>query len=279
MATDFPISPAAVELLDAEVWAQLHGEFAAAAGPAFALVKRVGRATILASPAFDVVAINRAMGFGFDEPFNERQLSEIREFFREHGTRPWFIEYSPHASMDPAMLVAAGGEQAPPRLVKLASYLRGLPSLRIPAMDIREVHQAEASLFMDLVGSQLGVPEPVRPGIASTIGRPGWRYYFVCVDDKPVAGAALFTSGEGAWLGMAGTLPEYRNRGIQTALLAKRIEDAVAVGCAWVSAEAFAETVARNPSLHNMKRFGLLELYQKSWYRFHGGADRAEQVG
>jgi GNAT superfamily N-acetyltransferase len=127
---------------------------------------------------------------------------------------------------------------------------------------------------MDLVGSQLGVPESVRPGIVSTLGQPAWRFYFATSDQGPVAGAAMFVDGDGAWFGLAGTLPEYRHRGAQTALLARRIADAKAAACRWISAETSPETLGPNPSLRNMKRFGMRELYHRPWYRFHEDGSR-----
>src|SRR5699024_8755589 len=121
---------------------------------------------------------------------------------------------------------------------------------------------------MDIVGSQLSVPERVRPAIVSTIGQPGWHFYFAVADDRPVAGAAMYTGRDGAWFGWAATLPEYRNRGAQTALLVRRIRDAEQAGCRWISAEAIPESQAPNPSLWNMKRLGLRELYHRPLYRF-----------
>jgi len=121
---------------------------------------------------------------------------------------------------------------------------------------------------MDLVGSQLGVPERVRPGLVSTIGQLGWHFYFALAAKRPVAGAAVYVDGDGAWFGLAATLPEYRNRGAQTALLLHRIAEAKAAGCRSIGAEAAPDSVAPNPSLRNMKRLGLRELYHRPWYRF-----------
>jgi hypothetical protein len=46
--------------------------------------------------------------------------------------------------------------------------------------------------------------------------------------------------------------------------MARRITDAVAHGCDWVTTETGAETAEHpNPSLHNMRRSGLTELYER----------------
>jgi hypothetical protein len=264
-------SGAESELLEATAWAALHGRFGMRAGSDVATVRRWGRAAALASRAANIVAVNRAIGFGFERRLDRAQLEEIRAFYREQKKARWFLECSPHASIDMAAVEDAGGEIGG-TLVKLAANLTDLADLPAPRVDIVNASRSDASTFMDLVGTQLGVPEELRFGIVSTIGEPRWHFYFVVLDGQPVAGAAMFIQGDGAWLGNAGTLPEYRNRGAQAALLVRRVQDARRAGCRWASAEAFPETGEPNPSLRNMKRLGLREMYHRPWYRFQESA-------
>ena len=270
-------SSADVELLEATAWAQLHGRFGLEAGDGVASVKRIGKATILASGAADIVAVNRAIGFGFERPLDAEQLSEIRRFYREHGKTRWFLECSPDATIDQAAVSAAGGVMGH-SLIKLVADLEDLVAPPPPPIDIVLATRSDARCFMDLVGSQLGVPELLRPGIASTIGEPGWYFHFAIADGQPVAGAAMCVEGDGAWLGLAGTLPEYRNRGAQSALLLRRMQDAKSAGAHWLSAENFPEDGESNPSLRNMTRLGLQELYRRPWYRFDETAGTKEST-
>jgi hypothetical protein len=88
-------------------------------------------------------------------------------------------------------------------------------------------------------------------------------------DERPVAGAAMFVKDGSAWFGVAGTVAEARNRGAQTALLARRLHDAKRLGCSWVTAETSPETPERrNPSYHNMLRVGLRVAYLRDKYLF-----------
>jgi hypothetical protein len=256
-----------VELLEAQAWAELHGAFALSSGEHVAAVKRWGRATTLVAQNLDTVAVNRAIGFGFERLLDREHLEELRTFYREAGKSRWFLDCSPHASIDQAMLVSAGGVLRD-SVVKLVAALDDIAEPAIPSVRVVDVGAGDATRFSSLIGPILGVPEPVRPGIVSTIGMPGWRFYFAVEDDRPVAGAAMFTHGDGAWFGMMAALPEFRQRGAQTALLARRIQDARANGCRWISAETAPETTGPNRSLRNMKRFGLRELYHRPWYRF-----------
>ena len=78
----------------------------------------------------------------------------------------------------------------------------------------------------------------------------------------------MFTDGDGAWFGLSATLPAHRNIGAQTALLSRRMRDASALGCDWVSAETHPTSADTNPSLRNMARAGMDVLYLRPWYRF-----------
>lgn len=66
--------------------------------------------------------------------------------------------------------------------------------------------------------------------------------------DGEVVGCGSVQPAEGvAWLGGAATRPEYRRQGVQSALLAYRIDKAQATGCDLVAATALSgSTSARN---------------------------------
>ena len=83
MASLESIPAAEVELLEAQAWAELHGQFGLDKGTEFAVVRRWGRSTALASQIVNAVAINRAVGFGFERPFEKGQLAQVRDFFRQ----------------------------------------------------------------------------------------------------------------------------------------------------------------------------------------------------
>jgi GNAT superfamily N-acetyltransferase len=269
-------SAAEIEHLEAAAWADLHGHFARDAGDQFAVVQRHGRAAMLASRAADVVAVNRVIGFGFERRLDAGDLAKWRAFYQRQGKARWFVESSPDAAIDPAVLLDAGGVYGGSQ-VKLVALLEAVADVPSPPLDVVEAVLGDKTTYMDLVGANLGVPERVRPGIVSTMGHPGWHFYFAIAENQPVAGAAMYVEGAGAWFGLAATLPTFRNRGAQTALLLRRLHDARAAGCRWASAETLPETKAPNPSLRNMTRLGFQVLYHRPWYRFQADAPRATE--
>ena len=88
---------------------------------------------------------------------------------------------------------------------------------------------------------------------------PHTECYLALVNGKPAAGATLaMRDGVAGFFG-ASTLPAFRNRGLQTALLQKRLARADAAGC------DLAVSLARpgSASERNIARHGLQTLYTR----------------
>ena len=62
---------------------------------------------------------------------------------------------------------------------------------------------------------------------------------------------------------------EFRGRGAQSALIARRIEAALSAGCGQMVVETAADTAEKpNPSTHILRRFGFLDLYHRhNWVK------------
>jgi hypothetical protein len=111
------------------------------------------------------------------------------------------------------------------------------------------------------------MPVDLKPMLAGTVGRPGWHQYIAFDDDLPAAVAALYVRNEVGWLGVAATLAEYRRRGAQGALMARRICDGGKLGCEWLITETGQERPDKpNPSFHNMLRTGFKVAYDRPNY-------------
>jgi GNAT superfamily N-acetyltransferase len=72
-----------------------------------------------------------------------------------------------------------------------------------------------------------------------------------------------------AWLGWGGTLPSYRGRGAQSAMLAARIEAARHLGCRRLVVETGPDSAEKpNPSYRNVERAGFRVAYlRENWVR------------
>ncbi len=79
--------------------------------------------------------------------------------------------------------------------------------------------------------------------------------------------AAMFVTGEIAWLGFGCTLESHPKRGGQGAMFVRRIEDGLKPGCKWFVTETGEDTPEPpNPSYHNMMRHGFKLAYLRQNY-------------
>lgn len=267
-----PHIAAGVERIEAEAWAQLHLALPADFRAQLRChVKRYGAAVSLLTAGADVATGNRTIGLGFENALTEQQLSEISASYTMAGIRRWLLEWSPEAQPHAAeTLFARHGGRARTPTVKLWRTLEGrLPILKQAALSVVEIGAEEASTFEEVVAEPLGVPRIMAPVVRSTVGHEHWHFYLALDGARPIAGAAMFAHGDGAWLGLSATIPSDRGRGAQTALLARRLWDAARLGCTWVSADTHPDTTARpNPSYRNMRRAGMDILYYRPKYLF-----------
>ena len=96
-----------------------------------------------------------------------------------------------------------------------------------------------------------------------------FRHFGVKVDGRIVSTGAMYVTDGLAWLGLGATLPGFRGRGMQTAVLARRVHEAAVLGCRVVHSETAAHTPeGRNPSLDNLASVGFEHGYDKQWWSY-----------
>jgi hypothetical protein len=112
---------------------------------------------------------------------------------------------------------------------------------------------AEMDAHIDIQLSVYGVPldviDRLRPLRRTWFGSSGRRHYLIYVDGRPAAQACLSWRNDIAYLEAAGTLNAYRNRGLQQALVRRRILDAAALGCRVIIGGADFESQSRTNQL------------------------------
>ena len=85
--------------------------------------------------------------------------------------------------------------------------------------------------------------------------------------DFPVATAGMFIDGEYAWLDFASTLPGFRGKGAQTALISRRLQDGYDAGCRYFTVETAEQKPGRDsPSFRNIGRAGFALAYLRPNY-------------
>ena len=225
------------------------------------------RARLIGSVNFTL--FNAVVGLGVGEAATEQTLDDILDFYHPHGAN-FMVQLSPVArpSNLPAWLEARGFHYRDD-WVKVYRAADPAPAVSTD-VQIREVRPDQAGIFADTVLKGFEFP-PAAIGLVSLItpgvGKPGWRHYLAYDGDTPVATGGLYAHDGIAWLGYGSTLPSHRRRGAQGAMFARRIRDAIEMGCQWLVTETDAETPDRpSPSYRNMARSGFVTAYNRPNY-------------
>ena len=144
-------------------------------------------------------------------------------------------------------------------------YRAASPDVHVQTdLTVRRIHAEMADAYASVFLTAFGMNPALRDGVMALVDRRGWQHYLAYDGDLPVACGALFAQGNVAWLGQGGTLPSHRRRGAQGEIMAMRVRDAHAAGCAWVITETGADSPEHpNPSFHNMLRTGFQQAYQR----------------
>ena len=163
-------------------------------------------------------------------------LDDLLRFYRDDGL-PCSLTVR-HGEMSGALfsrLLSAGlwsaGSGTVPAIIPDGRADEEMP----PSVTVRRSGPEEKELYLDLfqqafTGRDEADPE-YRPIQWAEDALPGGARYIAEIGGKHV-GMAPFPIVEGVgYFGTAGVLPEYRQRGIQTALIRRRLADAPALGC------------------------------------------------
>ena len=224
-------------------------------------LKRFGAATAAVDasrPELDFA--NRVYGLW---PEDAERVGEIAAFYRARGVGGW-LELAPSARFESlaASLAKAGAAQ-----IGFHAVLFG-PATTAVQGDVRVERAQDPELFADVLLRGHGVPEGARVRDRSSVGRwaeiEGWYLFLGRVDGAPAGAGLLALDDDLGYLANASTLPDYRNRGVQTALIAARIEAARDAGCELVASQA----EFGSPSMRNLERAGLRVAYTKAVWRF-----------
>lgn len=251
--------------------AEAYADFFAAAPPDWNIhVQRIGGAVCLFAPDLPVMLFNRAIGLGVREPATETLLHEILTQYRQTGARAYGVQLSPIAQPpDLAQWLAARQLTTRDNWAKVYRAA-GQPIELLTDLRVEVIDRSRAADAARVICTAFGMPLSLSAWIENSVGRLGWQYYAAFDDDRVVATGALFVRGEVGWLGMGSTYPEYRRRGAQGVLMARRIRDAAALGCRWVVTETGEDLPdSPNPSFHNMLRTGFQLAYQRPNYLAH----------
>jgi len=209
--------------------------------------------------------INRAIAFGFSGEDPDPLIDQAEQFFQRHNEPPSF-DVCPLA--DRAFVKALNGRGY--RLEKFFSIMAcSLPYEIDPipypaAIEVQRVSPEQADL--GLYTTAQGYEETDLPAkqelemVAPNFHSRNAECYLAWIGGQPAGGGAMYAYQGVVELGGDSTRPAYRRRGVQTALLLQRLEEAQEAG----NELAMAMTKAGSDSQRNMERVGFRLAYTKA---------------
>jgi ribosomal protein S18 acetylase RimI-like enzyme len=195
---------------------------------------------------------------------DERHIEPLASWYRNLGIKPTF-------EMIPGHYDASLGRE----LSRLGFFqsgfhvsLVGAPHLTAPAdsqVEIERVTTAEMmEHYLDAYVAGWGIAEKDRAQFKANVrpwlGQAGWSLYLARVNGRPAAAATLYVKDRVGYLADATTDPTFRRRGLQSALLRRRIGDAGAAGVNLV----FSGAAPFSTSHRNMERAGMRVQFVRS---------------
>jgi ribosomal protein S18 acetylase RimI-like enzyme len=209
--------------------------------------------------------IGRATALGLDRPFTADDLDRVEQFYRAHKA-PSQVDLCP--LHDPAVFEMFKQRRYGIAELNNVLYRRLDPKEEFPpasmGCEIRRARSEEADSASAVVEHAFfpdGAPEMYRGLIAPLYQMDGALAFVATIEGKIVAcGTGLVIPEHRIFaLGGAGTLPEFRGRGLQTALLRVRMAAAAAAGCEY----AAVVTQGGTTSQRNAERLGFRVAYSK----------------
>lgn len=248
---------------------------AAPAKAADALGVRVtesGSELYLATREMPGIQFNKIMGLGVNRPVTPASLDAAADWLRRYCPPGSPLMLPPlEASPQLATWLAQRGFERQP-VDAAVFHLPAHAALDLPRPDearVRAVSPGEVRLFGQVICEGLGKPSAYAEWPAALVGQPGVTAYLAYDGAAAIGGAALFVSGLRAWLFLAATKPGCRNRGVQSALLARRITDGRNAGASVFSVETLRPAPGQDDvfaSYRNVQRAGFELAYYRPNY-------------
>jgi GNAT superfamily N-acetyltransferase len=260
-----------IERIEMKAWIDCYAAAPVAFASAFDLsAKRLGNIGLFAIKKSSMTLFNRSLGIGVGQSVDELTLESATSWLRDHCGPTWAIPLAVGAQ--PPEL-AGWLSQKGLTLSKsgIAKFRRATtePAKAVECpYDVQLVTAAHAADFGITARHGFEMDEGFENWLGALCGRPNWRTYVAYDGSTPAGVGAMFIKDGDAWLGMGATLPAYRGKGVQSAMLARRINDAAGLGAKMLSIDTYHAGIGEpaNDSHRNVLRAGFVFSYFRPQY-------------
>ena len=227
----------------------------------------IGSATLLSTRKSNNLYFNRVVGLGLASQATLEQIEGILDYYAERKIKRFAVELSPLA--EPNEVVSWLEQKGLHESEGAAKMWRdGTPTeAGNTDVEIRRVDATEASDWFTVMSTVFTQFRSRRQWYEARFNVAQWHHYLAYDGTEPVAVAAMYAEDGAAHLTDAATLSGFRRRGIQKAMVHRRVRDGLELGCDWFTSET-ATPKPRNPliSHRNLRRAGFEMAYIRAKY-------------
>ncbi|WP_017187561.1 GNAT family N-acetyltransferase [Alkalibacillus haloalkaliphilus] len=225
-------------------------------------IQRFGNATAFSVKNIPGPSFNTIKGL---KEGDENQIDKIIDFYKEKEI-PVRFELTPaHTSSELlTSLSDAGYYHHDFHTTFYASTSNELTVSYDPKITIRELEGNEFNTFAEIYTKGFQMPAFLKSGVAQNnevlYNIKNWTFYLASYENEPAGIGVLFIKDGIATLAASATLPNFRNKGVHSALIKHRIDHAKREKCDVVVGQARFGAVSQN----NMERVGMNIAYTKA---------------
>lgn len=228
-------------------------------------IKKFGHATAFSAKNMPGPSFNTVKGL---KQGDEEQIEHIIQFYKQKEIPARFELTPAHTSSKLLSRLNETGlfhnDFHSTLYASLKNNLNEMIAIHNSGIIIRKLKEQEFDTFADIYTKGFQMPTFLKSGIAKNnkilFNNQNWTFYIATYEDEPVGIGVLFIQNGIANLAAAATIPGLRNKGIQSALIKQRIQEATRQECEFVVGQAKYDSVSQN----NMERAGLSIAYTKA---------------
>ncbi len=221
-----------------------------------------------ALPASAIV-INISYGLGLEQAATREQVDEIAGHYAAAGAQRYFVQLHPQARPGQLPEWLAQHNLLPTRGWMMFERGRALLKPVSTSLAVRRATSHDAEAFARICCDAFDLGRAAQPLLTRLVERPDWHIYMSFDGDEPAGAGAFFVDGDLAYFSFGATVPKFRGRGGQTAVLHARIQAALDLGCRTL-ATCTGEEVPGDPqhSYNNIVKTGFEPRYVRRNFAF-----------
>lgn len=228
-------------------------------------IQKFGNATAFSVKKIPGPSFNTVKGL---KEGDEKQIDKIIDFYKQKEI-PVRFELTPaHTSLELLTYLSEAGyyhnDFHTTLYASLSNELETRSEMNEQKITIRNLNRNEFDTYAEIYTKGFQMPAFLKRGVAQNneilYNIKNWTFYLASYENEPAGIGALFIKDGKATLAAAATLPNIRNKGIQSALIKHRIYQANLQKSDLIVGQAKFGSVSQN----NMERAGLSIAYTKT---------------